>query len=180
MIRDAMTLFMIALDYICRGTSVRTSRSPAIVRNVLRRRIDRFLHGHPGYSDWLADHPRGYVLTLRGHDVPPMLHRADCLTSPLVGNNTRWRVSVRSAAHRSGRRLNSSLTRNMPFRNSDSVSNVHAARLSGRAPSSRASKHSGVRQRGASRPGNRATGHSNKIGAWVMNSKFKMQNFLTR
>jgi hypothetical protein len=46
--------------------------------NVLRRRIDCFRHGHPGYSDWLAEYPHGYVLTLRGHDVPPILHRADC------------------------------------------------------------------------------------------------------
>src|SRR6516225_11327266 len=47
--------------------------------NVLRRRrIDCFRHGHPGYSDWLAEYPHGYVLTLRGHDVAPILHRADC------------------------------------------------------------------------------------------------------
>ena len=50
-----------------------------MVRNVLRRRrIDCFRHGHPGYSDWLAEHPHGFVLTLRGPDVPPILHRADC------------------------------------------------------------------------------------------------------
>jgi hypothetical protein len=45
----------------------------------VRRRVDCFPGGHPGYGDWLAEHPLGYVLTHRGHDDAAILHRADCL-----------------------------------------------------------------------------------------------------
>jgi hypothetical protein len=44
----------------------------------VRRRVDCFPDGHPGYGDWLAEYPLGYVLTHRGHDDRAVLHRADC------------------------------------------------------------------------------------------------------
>ena len=32
----------------------------------MRRRTDCFPDGHPGYPDWLAEYPKGLVLTLHG------------------------------------------------------------------------------------------------------------------
>ena len=45
----------------------------------MRRRVDCFPNGHPGYPDWLAEYPQGYVLTIRGPEMTPILHRADCV-----------------------------------------------------------------------------------------------------
>src|SRR4051812_22482783 len=44
----------------------------------MRRRVDCLSNGHPGYPDWLAEYPKGYVLTIRGPEMTPILHRADC------------------------------------------------------------------------------------------------------
>jgi hypothetical protein len=45
---------------------------------VRRKRIDCFQDGHPGYADWLLEHPTGYVLTFGSRERPAVLHRADC------------------------------------------------------------------------------------------------------
>jgi hypothetical protein len=47
-------------------------------RSIRRKRIDCFPDGHPGYADWLLEHPTGHVLTLRSLGQPAILHRADC------------------------------------------------------------------------------------------------------
>ena len=44
----------------------------------MRRRVDCFPDGHPGYADWIAEFPQGYVLTIRDPETAPVLHRADC------------------------------------------------------------------------------------------------------
>jgi hypothetical protein len=31
----------------------------------MRHRVDCFPDGHPGYADWIAEFPQGYVLTIR-------------------------------------------------------------------------------------------------------------------
>jgi len=43
-----------------------------------RKRVDCFPDGHPGYADWLVEHPTGYVLAFRSPEQPAILHRADC------------------------------------------------------------------------------------------------------
>ena len=50
----------------------------ALLLRMMRRRVDCFRNGHPGYADWLAQYPQGYVLTIRGPETTPVLHRADC------------------------------------------------------------------------------------------------------
>ena len=47
-------------------------RPPATTNRLFPSRPPRL------FRDWLAEYPHGYVLTLRGEDVPPILHRADC------------------------------------------------------------------------------------------------------
>src|SRR4051794_41567564 len=44
----------------------------------MRRRVDCFPNDHPGYHDWVAEHPQGFVLTITGPEKTPVLQRADC------------------------------------------------------------------------------------------------------
>jgi hypothetical protein len=69
----------------------------------IRRRVDCFPDGHPGYGDWLAEYPLGYVLTHLGHHRPAVLHRADCphissprQKSPQSGQCEKWSAPKRA------------------------------------------------------------------------------------
>jgi hypothetical protein len=69
----------------------------------MRRRVDCFPDGHPGYADWIAEFPQGYVLTIRDPETAPVLHRADCpyVSSPAYDN--RGPVNVRNGVPGSDR-----------------------------------------------------------------------------
>lgn len=71
----------------------------------VRRRVDCFPDGHPGYGDWLAEYPLGYGLT-HGPDDRAVLHRADC-PHRLRAKDLHGLANVKNDAPPSGQRSKS-------------------------------------------------------------------------
>ena len=71
----------------------------------MRGRVDCFPNDHPGYRDWVAEHPQGFVLTIPGPEKTPVL------TVPTAHMSASSRIPVRlkSAVRRSERRWKSGL-----------------------------------------------------------------------
>jgi hypothetical protein len=74
---------------------------------MVRRRVDCFLDGHPGYGDWLAEYPLGYVSPIADTMTLPSCIVLIALTYRLCARNVRNRGSVKRGVHPSDERLKS-------------------------------------------------------------------------